>query len=104
MSSGSIPAQQPVYQADPHFIQAMKSCHDRLHEVGRQWANRPVRVQLMDGQVHEGVLVSMDDHYLYLGVRAQDARAFFNPLAQASAYNNVILPLVLYNLLVISLL
>ncbi|MEF3304387.1 acetyl-CoA acetyltransferase [Paenibacillus sp. GYB003] len=104
MTNGSMQASQALYEADPAFVQALKSCRERLNDVCRQCANRPVRIQTIHGHVHEGVIAGIDDRHLYLSVKAHDARGFFNPLYQAYTYNNVILPLVLYELLVISLL
>jgi hypothetical protein len=96
---------QPLYQADPALVQSVKSARDRVHDVARHCLNRPVRVHTMAGHVHEGVIVHVDDDHLYIRVTVHDqTRGFFNPLASAYAYNDVILPLVLYNLLAITLL
>jgi hypothetical protein len=103
----SEPVQQPVlYQADPNFIQSAKNVCDRIHEMGRHYMNHPVRVQTAAGHVHEGMIVNVDNCYLYLAVPAHSGyqRQWFNPWWQQAAYNNVILPLVLYELLVITLL
>lgn len=106
MMNAPIAQQQALYEADPALVQSVKSARERLHHVARHCINRPVRVQTMDGHVHEGVVVNVDDCHLYLSVTVPDhqARGFFNPLYQAYTYNNVILPLVLYNLLAITLL
>ncbi|TMV46452.1 acetyl-CoA acetyltransferase [Paenibacillus mesophilus] len=106
MMNAPIPQQQSVYQAEPALVQSVKSARDRIHEVARHCIHRPVQVQTMDGHVHVGVVVHVDDNHLYLRVSVRDdqTRGFFNPLYQASVYNDVILPLVLYNLLVITLL
>ncbi|GAA3409314.1 acetyl-CoA acetyltransferase [Paenibacillus hodogayensis] len=100
MTSQPIAPQQVVYQAEPTYVQAAKSAKEKLHGIVHHHMNRPVRVQTIDGQVHQGYITHVDDDYLYLRVPtqvSQDQRAF-------GAYNNVILPLVLYQLLVISLL
>ncbi|MDF2715612.1 MAG: acetyl-CoA acetyltransferase [Paenibacillus sp.] len=107
MMNEPIPQQQqPVYQAEPALVQSVNSARDRLHEVARHCINRPVRVQTLAGHVHDGVIVHVDDCHLYLCVSVRDdqTRGFFNPLYQSYTYNNVILPLVLYELLVITLL
>ncbi|MDR6550883.1 acetyl-CoA acetyltransferase [Paenibacillus qinlingensis] len=106
MSPNLPQSQQPLYQADPAFSQSVKSVHEKLYNVCHHHNSRPVRIQMMNGQVHEGVIVNIDEGHLYLQVGQSDNRAFFNPWGPSPwAYQqNVILPLVLYNLLVISLL
>lgn len=96
----------PLYQAEQDLVQSVNNARERLYEVARKNVNQPVRVQTMAGHVHDGVIVNVDDCHLYLSVAVHDqARGFFNPLfQQAYTYNNVILPLVLYELLVITLL
>lgn len=67
--------------------------------------HRGVRVQTMDGNVYEGTIVQVDDRFLYLSVpQATQNRAFFPGAFGFNPASNVILPLVLYELLVISLL
>ncbi|MDF2720399.1 MAG: acetyl-CoA acetyltransferase [Paenibacillus sp.] len=100
------PMQQPLYQAEPNLVQSVNQAKDRLHDIASKYTNHPVRVQTMAGHVHDGVIVNVDDCHLYLCVTVpSQTRGFFNPVAQqAYYYNNVILPLVLYELLVITLL
>ncbi|GFZ86853.1 hypothetical protein GCM10008018_36130 [Paenibacillus marchantiophytorum] len=104
MNNHSIYSQQTMYQADPAFIQSLSRTQQQLFDVGSQCSNRPVRIQMMNGQIHEGTIAHMDDGHLYLRVSNQDARGFFNPWTPSPVNNDIILPLVLYNLLVISLL
>ncbi|MDF2921216.1 MAG: acetyl-CoA acetyltransferase [Paenibacillaceae bacterium] len=102
MYNQMLQPQQTLYQADPAFAEHVRCAREKLLDVCRQASNRPVRVQLMNGQVYEGIMVQADDNHLYLRVSNPNARAFFNPYA--SAQSEVILPLVLYTLLVITLL
>lgn len=149
---------QVVYQANPNALQTMKGMKEQLHKIGKQYANRPVRVQTVDGITYEGQLSHMDGGLLFLvipgqqtgwtppygyghqGSYGQYGQAYhgnqgqsgyydqhpgypgqhgsygqpysssgygYTPYSRAfygSYYNNVILPLVLYELLVISLL
>ncbi|MCS7462023.1 hypothetical protein N0M98_17945 [Paenibacillus doosanensis] len=108
MSSQFIQPQQTLYQADPAFVQSVKRTREQLYDAGRKSSNRPIRVQTVDGQVHEGTIAHMDNDHLYLRVPNPNARGFFGPWGPwggpSPVYNDVILPLVLYNLLVISLL
>lgn len=92
-----------IYQADPDVVQTMDRIRERLHQCCSQCMHRQVRVQTVDGQIIDGTLVGIDNKFLYVSVpQMADQRAFFpgffNPAAQ------VILPLVLYELLVITLL
>ncbi|MCE5171689.1 acetyl-CoA acetyltransferase [Paenibacillus profundus] len=84
------------------MVQAMHSAREKVHHVCNMYKDRHVRVQTVDGQVYDGVISNVDRDYLYLHTQ--------HPMPQRSLYgsyyfnNDVILPLVLYNLLVISLL
>ena len=94
---------QVVYRADPHTVNAVMSVRHRIRQIGNQCMKRRVVVQTVDGHTYEGEVVHMDDRYLYLSVPRELYRQFFNPFG-ANYYNNVILPLVLYELLTITLL
>lgn len=98
--SVNAPTQQIIFQADPNMTQHVKHIRDHVHQQMRGYMHRTIRVQTMDGFTYEGVLMNVDGGILYLGVPASApmSRAY-NPY-----YNNVILPLVLYELLVITLL
>lgn len=94
---------ETIYYADPDSVQVLQRIRERVHQCCGGCVNRTVRVQMMDGSVYEGTVMQLDDRHLYLSVPQIQTRAFlpgfgFNPAA------NVILPLVLYELLVISLL
>lgn len=108
MMNAPVQQYQPLYQADPGLVQSVQKARERIHQACDHCLNRHVRVQTLDGQVHEGVVVHVDDHFLYLNASAPNdhARGFFNPLfsGYGFGYNNVVLPLVLYNLLAITLL
>ncbi|MDU5144921.1 MAG: acetyl-CoA acetyltransferase [Paenibacillus dendritiformis] len=91
---------QVIYQMEPGTVQALYSLRDRVKHMGRMYKDRHVRVQTIDGQVYEGIIVNVDRCHLYLYTRMlTDQRAL-----GGAYYNNVILPLVLYELLVITLL
>lgn len=63
--------QQVVYQANPNAVQTMNSMKEQLHKVGKQYANRPVRVQTVDGVNYEGVLSHTEGGLLYLVIPGQ---------------------------------
>lgn len=100
------PAQpQVVYQADPQAMKMVHSIQAKVNQLGRQLQGRRVRVQTADGHVFEGTIVNVDGNFLYLSVSQSQLPGHHRAwLGSAAAYNNVVLPLVLYNLLVITLL
>ncbi|WP_246021069.1 hypothetical protein [Paenibacillus lentus] len=145
---------QVVYQANSNAVQTMKNMKDQLHKLSKQYANRPVRIQTLDGISYEGVLSHTDGGLLFLVIPGQQTGpdsqyghhghyghygihgypghdgyygvhghpsypgypiptpygahgtydGYNRGLFGSYYYNNVILPLVLYELLVISLL
>jgi small nuclear ribonucleoprotein (snRNP)-like protein len=64
--------------------------------------NRRVRLYMASGQVYEGVLVNVDNHYLYL----QESDAFISSkeVTTKAFGNRFITTLVLFDLLAIALL
>jgi hypothetical protein len=100
---------QLVYEADPSDIHSMQAMKGKVMELSKQYMNRAVRVQMVEGQQLEGIVVHLDRQYIYLQVEMnpetmrQPYNPYFNPYF--NPYNSaVILPLVLYELLVVSLL
>lgn len=73
------------------------------HSVCKSCLNRRVRIETRYGDSYEGQIVHVDDHYVYLQVDEADARAFL-PQSYNPFFNQTVLPLVLFNLLTISLL
>ncbi|MBT2293695.1 hypothetical protein J7E73_32305 [Paenibacillus albidus] len=102
-----------IYQADPAAVQHLHGVRESLHQCCKPYMNHHVCVQTLDGQMHEGVLAGMDGRHVYLNVTAPEmSRGFFNPYPgiYPSPYypgvpygGNAILPLVLFELLAISL-
>jgi hypothetical protein len=96
---------QTVYQADSTTLQSIKATKDKVMELSKKCMHRPVRVQMFQGQQLEGIPVHVDSQFMYLKVEMppEPMRQQYNPYY--NAYNSsVILPLVLYELLVITLL
>ncbi|GAA0133723.1 hypothetical protein YSY43_05630 [Paenibacillus sp. YSY-4.3] len=62
---------QVVYQANPNAVQTVKSMKDHLHKICKQHANRPVRVQTVEGITYEGVLSHTDGGLLFLVIPGQ---------------------------------
>ncbi|AIQ64057.1 hypothetical protein D3C81_168570 [compost metagenome] len=91
-----------LYQADGPSVQNVKAIRSNLHQLCRQYSNRIVRIETIDGQIFVGRIVSCERGLLHLAVRNPSGhRAFFG-----MPYSNdeLILTLVLYELLVITLL
>ncbi|QWU14501.1 hypothetical protein SAMN04487895_106365 [Paenibacillus sophorae] len=112
MSTYSGP-QTLIYQADPTALHHVKKVRESMHGSLKPYINRKVRIQTIDGVTHEGMISGIDEGHLYLTMQASgpSMRGYYNPYYPPYPYyypvnpiGNVILPLVLYNLLAISLL
>lgn len=86
-----------LYQADGTFTTHVKKVRDTLVPLCNTHLHRHVRVETMDGHKYEGMIVRVDGGHLYLQVSPNRSYSSYY-------YNNVILPLVLFELLVITLL
>lgn len=82
-----------LYKADAAWCDQLRKTRQKVAGICGQSRNRTVRVQTLDGQVIDGVVVGSDNTYLYL---MPTGARFFGPAG--------ILTLVLYELLVITLL
>ncbi|KGE17630.1 hypothetical protein [Paenibacillus wynnii] len=126
MSTLNTGQQSVIYQADPAVIQHLHGVKESLHQSCKPYMNHNVKVQTLDGQMHEGVISGLDNKHLYLSVTVtqETARGFYNPYYKPypgyypgqypgyypgyqypgyGYYNNVILPLALFDLLAIAL-
>ncbi|GKU77947.1 acetyl-CoA acetyltransferase [Paenibacillus sp. L3-i20] len=86
-----------IYTANEQHTAMVQEVRDRMLKHCGGHMHKHVRVQTLDGHIYEGRIVHVDRSILYLQVTMQDPRSILNPY-------NVILPLVLYELLVITLL
>jgi hypothetical protein len=86
-----------IYQANPRHTAMVQEVRDHVLKNCGCHMHKYVRVQTVDGHVYEGMILHVDRNILYLQCTIQEPRAFFAPY-------NAILPLVLYELLVITLL
>lgn len=88
----------PIYQCPAEMHQMLRSVQEQLHRLCGQHANQLVRVETVHGDVFEGHLGHCDRGVLYLSLPNEGPmRAFF------PGVGGFILPLVLYDLLAISL-
>ena len=97
--------QTVVYEADSSLVQAVHQCREKIHHVCRQHMNKRVRVRTMGGQMFEGVIVGVDEHWLYLDTAGGLPRQPFVPYPPYyyNPYASTILPLALFDLLAIAL-
>ncbi len=100
-----------IFRREPEEIELLKSCKLKAHEVCCKHIGRRVRVQMLDGTCFEGELAGSDEDHAYLRIDfapgpAQTDRQFpyySYPPYYYNPYYSTILPLVLFNLLAISL-
>lgn len=97
MQPGFARSAAPIYKADSEWCDQVRKTRQKLAGICAHCMNRRVRVQMMDGQTYEGTLVGHDNTYLHLSTN--DNNRFFGPYAAS-----FILPLVLFDLLAITLL
>lgn len=93
-----------IYRVDANAAESLLSIRKKLCDLCETYAGRLVRVQTMDGAVYDGIIRHHEGCILYLELDSPGYRAFWNPFIGFNPYYNTILPLVLYELLVISLL
>jgi len=107
---------QTVYEADPGLMQAVHQCRERVQNVCRRHLHRRVRIRTHSGQIIEGVIVGVDDHWVYLDTAGSEpSRQPFAPYPAPyppyyygygyyNPYASTVLPLALFDLLAIGLL
>jgi hypothetical protein len=104
VTNANLSVMQPVYQAENEIAGMMKQHHNKALDCCSKHLGRYVRVQTIHGQQFEGTIVNVDAHYVYLSVSQDQGAGHRSPFWNPYAYKNAILPLVLYELLVIALL
>ncbi|MFD0615979.1 acetyl-CoA acetyltransferase [Paenibacillus sp. GCM10027629] len=102
--------QNRLYQADESFAGQLQKVREKLLPLCHQYKNHAVHIETIDGRTFEGTIVDVDAGHLYLQTQSQQRAYYPYPYTQPYPYpyprpnSNVILPLVLYELLVIALL
>lgn len=91
--------EQTLYRMDPTTMQNIRSIQDHIGNISRNHMNKLVLVETVDGDVFEGFLIHCERGILYLRLPNQGASRGFVPGFQS----DFVLPLVLFNLLAISL-
>ena len=92
--------EQTLFRMDPTTMNNLKSIQDHVTNTCKHHVNTLVRVETVDGDVFEGLLIHCERGILYLKLPSPMTNRCFLPGFQ----NDVVLPLVLFNLLAISLL
>jgi len=99
------PKLTPIYQCNSEIHHLLHSMKEHLHQLCDQHKNRLVKVETIDGEVFEGHIVHHEKGIVFLSLSNEGHdRAFFPGYPNPYFNNNVILPLVLFNLLTIALL
>ncbi|WP_281885749.1 hypothetical protein [Paenibacillus sp. YYML68] len=112
MPNPNAAAPQTIFEMEKSDVDVLSKCKHKVHDICSQHMHKPVRIQTVQGSMHDGIIVHIDMQYVYLQVMPGHSRAFlgspygygygapgYNPY-----YNNVILPLALFDLLAIALL
>ncbi|AJY74468.1 hypothetical protein [Paenibacillus beijingensis] len=94
-ANGLFPA--VLYKAAENHGGRIMDIRSKMADVCMRHKHRHIRVQTVDGHIYEGSILHADRCFIYLQCTARGSRAFFGPY-------NAIIPLVLYELLVITLL
>lgn len=111
---------QLMYQCEHQVADYLKKHKQHAKHACKQLVNHKVKVLTIDGESIEGIVMNVDDHYVFLQIEDQRAQRGFFPggggfgpgghgpgPGWGSGHGpnpNVILPLALFNLLTISLL
>lgn len=98
-------SRQTVFQIDESIVEAVKKLRDDALDFCTRHIGRYVRIKTITGQVVEGTIVHVDPRHVYLRISHGQGYAYTHRPVNPYFYgNNAILPLVLYELLVITLL
>ncbi|WP_127530881.1 hypothetical protein [Paenibacillus kobensis] len=92
----AIHEQKILYKADAQHVKHVRDIRNKINPICGNYMHRHVAVETVDGHKYTGVIVHVDERCLYLQCAWQDPRGFMP--------YNAILPLVLFELLVIALL
>lgn len=104
---------EKIYAVEKDVVELLHKTRERVHGLCRQYMNRPVQIETVDGEVFEGMIINVDRHYIYLQSTAAATHVHmartpypYTPgtyYPQYNPYAQQILPLVLFNLLAITL-
>ena len=109
---------EPIFQMEPELAAKLKEHKNKAAHICGQHMHRPVKVHTVDGAMHEGVIVHIDERHLYLHLHPASYRDAVRPVFPPygpfgpvpygpfpyNPYASAIIPLTLFNLLTIALL
>lgn len=84
-----------VYQADTAQTATVNDIRDKVMRLCGSHMHKNVCVKTSDGRCYEGVIMHVDRSFVYLQSTMRDPQLFNNPY-------NAVLPLMLFDLLVIA--
>ncbi|AZS14652.1 hypothetical protein [Paenibacillus lutimineralis] len=91
--------EQTLYRMDPTTMHNLRSIQDHIENICKNHIDKLVLVKTVDGDVFEGLLIHCERGILYLRLPSHGTCRGFVP----GFHNDFVLPLVLFNLLAISL-
>lgn len=91
--------EQTLYRMDPTTMHNLRSIQDHIENICKNHIDKLVLVKTVDGDVFEGLLIHCERGILYLRLSSHGTCRGFVPVF----HNDFVLPLVLFNLLAISL-
>jgi hypothetical protein len=70
-----------IYKAEKEVVDVLHRTREKIASCCRPYLNRPVRIQTIDGETHECMIVDIDRHHLYV-----------QPLQQAHTHGDMFRP------------
>lgn len=95
-----------IFKREPQDVEFLKKCRDQAYHHCCKYLHHHVRVQTIDGEIYEGRLMGTDVNHIYLQlvpVATRQYPYYYNPYYPGYNPYGAVLPLVLFNLLAISL-
>ncbi|WP_286085898.1 hypothetical protein [Brevibacillus sp. NSP2.1] len=66
-------SEKNLYQADVQTVSLIKDMRENVHNICKEHVEKKVRIEAIDGQIFEGVIVDFDDQNVYVEVDDPDA-------------------------------
>lgn len=61
-----------LYQADVQMVSLIKDMRQSVHDICQEHAEKKVRIEAIDGQMFEGVIVDYDENNVYIEVEDEE--------------------------------
>jgi hypothetical protein len=72
-------SEKNLYRADIQTVSLLKDMRQTVHNICREHADQKVRIEAIDGQVFEGVIIDYDDQNVYLEVEEEEEEEEYVP-------------------------